>query len=585
MKKNNILNLKSKYQEIIDYNAKIRSRISYLRLILFALIVVFVSLYFSNYDYTLYLAILSLVLFIVAFIFHHKYHNICEFYTYKLTILDEYLKRFDDRFKNSSDSGIDLKGNNYFETDLDLFGKSSVYSYICFAKTPYGRYFLKEALMGNIITKEDLLNRQEAIKELANDLDKTTSILSSSLKMSKVSSTKKKSNIDNACNLLEHRHQISIYKIVISIILSVALITSLVLFLLKITSIYPFIALIFINFILAKLIFPSINGLSKDMTTINDIFYGYNYIFDEITSHEYDSELLNDAKNEVNKLNSKSFKEFKLISSLVSMRNNIIFQVLFNGTLLFDGYLLLLFKKWQDKYENVFKDAIMACGKFEEYASLSTISIVKEDVIIPEISEEFEFENIKHPLISEGKCIPNDFKFEGTNIITGSNMSGKTTFMRSIGVNYLLFLSGASVNATSFKAPISKLFTSMKVVDDVNNNISTFYGEVLRIKAICEYIKEDKPMIVLVDEIFKGTNTLDRITGATSVVEKLKSSKAISIITTHDYELCDIKGVNNYYFLEHYNNNQIGFDYKIRCGVSNTRNAIYLLKIAGVIDE
>jgi DNA mismatch repair ATPase MutS len=238
---------------------------------------------------------------------------------------------------------------------------------------------------------------------------------------------------------------------------------------------------------------------------------------------------------------------------------------------------------WLQK--NYLREAFLSIGKIESLISISTISLVKEDSCLPVVSNKFEFKNIRHPLICESKCIPNSFEFSKRNIITGSNMSGKTTFMRSIGTNYILFLSGSNVCANSFEAPILKLFTSMKVVDDVNNNISTFYGEILRVKNIVEYIKDNKPMLVLVDEIFKGTNTHDRIIGAKSFIEKLNRDNIYSIITTHDPELCKVEDVKNYHFEEHYEDDKILFDYLIHDGIANTRNAIYLLKLAGIVDK
>ena len=204
---------------------------------------------------------------------------------------------------------------------------------------------------------------------------------------------------------------------------------------------------------------------------------------------------------------------------------------------------------------------------------------------MPTVSDKFMFENITHPLINEDSAIPNSFSFNGLNIITGSNMSGKTTFMRTIGLNYILFKAGGFVCANSFEAGLYKLFTSMKVVDDVSNGISTFYGEILRIKSIIDYIPNNKKMLVLIDEIFKGTNTLDRLVGAKEVALNLMKDNILAIITTHDFELCNIEGVLNYHFEEHYENDKILFDYKIKKGVSQTRNAIYLLKMAGIIKK
>ena len=577
--------LKDKFNQIIDDNNKIKSRLSYLRLSLFIIGLVFFILYFTNKDFTIYLAILSTILFIVTSVIHHKYLKIVENTNYKQTVLKQYQVRFNDSYRNSSDSGNDLKSDKYIESDLDLFGKASLFGYLSFAKTPYGRHFLANAIKGNIISESDLKARQEAIQELAQDLDQTVDILAQSIKFSQTESSKKTSNVDNAINMLEHETKINCYKFIISALLTILFIASIILVVLKKVNSYLPLIIIFVNYFTSKLIFTDITKVSKDLNVVNNMFYGYDYLIDSISRKTFKSNLLNDYQAKINKLNSKSIKSFNVIANLVSTRNNIIFQVLFNGTFLIDGYLLFAYKKWQNKYQNDFKDAILSIGHFEELLSLATIQIVKKDTCIPTISNSFEFSDIKHPLITEEKCIENSFKFEGTNIITGSNMSGKTTFMRAIGVNYLLFLAGASVNAKEFSAPISKLFTSMKVVDDVNNNISTFYGEILRVKAICENMKEDQNMIVLVDEIFKGTNTLDRITGATEVVNKLIKSNVYAIITTHDYELCDINGVNNYYFLEHYEDDKIMFDYKIRKGISNTRNAIYLLKMAGVIDK
>lgn len=586
MKRDNIVLLENKYTAIKEKNEKIKTKISYFRLLIFALFVIFLALSFMDMLWSIAPTVVCLGGFICLSVYHHRFFVISDNASFKLTVLKQYKSRFDDSFKKNSDNGLDLKSDAYFESDLDVFGKSSLFSYLCFAKTPYGRYFLAQSLKGNIIDSLELKKRQTAIHELANDFENTIDIEANGAKFQKASTTKKISKMENAFNLLSNDVPFNYYKLIINVILIAALIVSIVFAALKKISIYSPLIVLVVNFVLCKMIYNEINPIYTSIITINDAFYGYNYLLDSISNKEFKSDLLNQYKNQIVKLNSKSIKSFKRISGLISSRNNLIFQVLFNGTVLFDGLLVALYKNWQKKYENDFKDALIAVGNIEELISLATIEIVKETATLPVVSDkEFTFEDIKHPLITEEKCIGNSFEFEGTNIISGSNMSGKTTFMRSIGVNYLLFLSGAYVSASTFKAPICRLFTSMKVVDDVNNNISTFYGEILRVKDICQYINEEKPMIVLVDEIFKGTNTKDRITGATAFVKKLLNSKAYTIITTHDHELCDIKGVNNYYFLEHYKNDEIAFDYKIRHGISTTRNAIYLLKMAGVIDK
>ena len=218
------------------------------------------------------------------------------------------------------------------------------------------------------------------------------------------------------------------------------------------------------------------------------------------------------------------------------------------------------------------------------------MGVVKNHKCIPVSSNDvvIEFEHLYHPLMKESKCVPNCFQTcNGVNIITGSNMGGKSTFLRTIGINLILMNAGGFVNADSFKSNYYKIFTSMRVSDDALRGISTFYGELLRIKDAMDYSNENKPMVVLVDEIFKGTNYNDRIYGSEEVIKKLNQKNVILFITTHDFELCDVKvnNIYNYHFKEYYEKDKIKFDYIIRNGKCNSTNARYLMEQIGIIKK
>ena len=165
-------------------------------------------------------------------------------------------------------------------------------------------------------------------------------------------------------------------------------------------------------------------------------------------------------------------------------------------------------------------------------------------------------------------------------------MSGKTTFLRTLAINLALLYMGAPVCAKEFKASYMKIFTSMRVTDDVAHGISTFYAEILRIKTMSEYKKINQPMLCLIDEIFKGTNSADRIVGAKGVITGLSAPNTMVIVSTHDFELCalakeDGSQVTNYHFEEYYQDDQLKFDYKIKDGRCTTTNARAILKMAG----
>jgi DNA mismatch repair ATPase MutS len=194
-----------------------------------------------------------------------------------------------------------------------------------------------------------------------------------------------------------------------------------------------------------------------------------------------------------------------------------------------------------------------------------------------------------------GKYVSNDAVIDNKlTIITGSNMSGKTTYMRTIAINMVLAYVGAGVCAKSFSVPKMKLFTSMRIRDDVSGGISTFYAEILRIKEMSEYIlsaksdEEAVPALCLIDEIFKGTNSADRIVGASEALKKLSGGDSLVIVTTHDFELCDLTTqdgtpASNYHFEEYYLNGELKFDYKLKNGKCTTRNAMALLVMAGLV--
>ena len=193
-----------------------------------------------------------------------------------------------------------------------------------------------------------------------------------------------------------------------------------------------------------------------------------------------------------------------------------------------------------------------------------------------------------HPLIGD-RAVANTYELvtpKQITLITGSNMSGKSTFLRTVGINLLLTYIGAPACANEFSCPIMNIYTCMRTKDNLEESISSFYAEILRIKLIIDACKRGEEVFVLLDEIFKGTNSKDRHIGATVLIKQLISNGARGLVSTHDLELCDLeeemKEVENYNFREYYKDNKIQFDYKLRKGKSNTQNAVYLMRLAGI---
>jgi DNA mismatch repair ATPase MutS len=187
----------------------------------------------------------------------------------------------------------------------------------------------------------------------------------------------------------------------------------------------------------------------------------------------------------------------------------------------------------------------------------------------------------------------NDLTIDGkfkVVLITGSNMSGKSTLLRTAGINLVLAYAGAPVCAKSFGASIMKIYTCMRIKDNLEESISSFYAELLRIKRIISEADSGERVFFAMDEIFKGTNSQDRHIGAKVLINKLSHTNSIGLVSTHDLELCDLEQKNdkiaNYHFQEYYIDGSINFDYKLRIGPSTTRNALHLMRLAGIeVDE
>jgi DNA mismatch repair ATPase MutS len=242
------------------------------------------------------------------------------------------------------------------------------------------------------------------------------------------------------------------------------------------------------------------------------------------------------------------------------------------------------------KYSHIAESWFLALGEFESLLCFSNLPNVCGNTCLPDLTtgKIISAKEMGHPLIPNASRVNNDVSCNNNIfIVSGSNMSGKTTFLRTVGINLVLCRAGSFVCSKQMRFSAMEIMTSMRIVDDLNEGVSTFYAELKRIKAIIEFSKQTPDMIFLIDEIFKGTNSVDRLIGAKTVLSKLNEMGAIGIITTHDLDLCDIVSQyprqKNYSFSEYYHDDEIHFDYKIKPGKSTTTNAKYLMKMIGII--
>ncbi|HAP58127.1 MAG TPA: DNA mismatch repair protein MutS, partial [Cytophagales bacterium] len=289
---------------------------------------------------------------------------------------------------------------------------------------------------------------------------------------------------------------------------------------------------------------------------------------------------------------SKILGQLKVILDRFDSRANLVY-ILANIFFVLDLHGLWGAERWRSKYKAAVRQWFDVVGEWETLASLAGAHYRHPDWVIPEISEthfQLQTQKLGHPLIPSSKRVANDFTLEkrGTiAVVTGSNMAGKSTFLRTVGVNSVLAYSGASVCADSMTLSVMQLFTSMRTQDNLEESISSFFAELRRIRQLLERLgSHPEPVLFMLDEILKGTNSQDRHRGAAGLVKQLNQEIAMGLISTHDLELGELaeemEGVVNYSFNSKVEGEDIRFDYLLTDGLCQEFNAAALMSKMGI---
>lgn len=560
-----------------DYNKKVNI-ISSIRLIVFILMILSFFISSSNNIYV-YIGFVFLIFFLLLIFIHDKYYKLLDYYNKYIIILDEYKDRKSGKWREFSDKGNEY--NNYLFSDLNIVGDNSLFQYLSICNTIGGRDKLINKLSDNKCDNKELIKRQDVIKDLTKMID-----FDISFQVSMFDFRNKKINLEEGINVLNKK--VGNKKVDLFIGLLFSLLSLILLFFgyLKIISLNYFYGMFLFNFFVNYMYSYIYNKEFNDISIVSLLYGKLSNTFDLIINNNYNSLELNKIYKDV-KDSYGMVKKIQFIDNLNNLKNNILASFIFNGLFCVNIIVMYLYSYYQTSNIYSLKKGICDIEELEAYISLAGVGIVNNNVCMPVMNDDvsISFSNMKHPLIDNNRCVGNDFKgTNGVNIITGSNMGGKTTFIRTIGINLILMYAGTFVCADSFSSSYFKIYTSISVGDDISKGISTFYNELLRIKEAIDNDKDNR--IILVDEIFKGTNYNDRIYGAKEVIKKFNDNRTILFVTTHDFELCDIKGknINNYYVKEFYEDDNIKFDYKIREGKCTSTNAMYLMKKLKIID-
>jgi len=565
--------------------SKLRKKLavsSTIRLVTFLFIVFGVYLFFGKLPMVFLILGIGISVFLYLLFRHsdlqHKYDlnkALVEINKTELNVLNRDYFSLDDgkEFKNPKHS---------YSYDIDLFGRGSFFQYCNRTATVEGKYELyKNLTENNIFSIEE---KQQSIKELS-DNPKWRQHFSALASLVKVQHSAKE--------IISWIHNYTlVFPKYFAFLPAIFSIISLLLIILVGVEIIPGQVLLiwfFIGLGISGTFFKKVNELSNDSCNVKDTFKQYHKLLNEIENISFKSSILRLKQQEIKSETEKAsliFKKYSKLLDALDQRNNLMIGAVGNGLFLRDLYQVHKIEKWINTYKNKVEAWFKVISFIDAQNSLANFAFNHPHYVFPKISKNRQMisaKNLGHPLLKENHRVDNDFTIEKQQffIITGANMAGKSTFLRTVSLSVVMANIGLPVCADSFEYRPTKLITSMRTSDSLADDESYFFSELKRLKFIVDKIESDDYFIIL-DEILKGTNSTDKASGSKKFVQKLVASKSTGIIATHDLSLCEIEKelteIKNYYFDAEIINNELNFDYQLKDGVCKNMNASFLLK-------
>jgi hypothetical protein len=561
---------------------------SIFRLAVFLVTIFGIYMTFSNWQAAVFIAVVGIVVF--GFLLS-KYTDLK---TKKVlnkalaSINDDEIKIASGDFHHRNEGLQYQDSKHFYSLDIDLFGRGSFFQFINRTTINEGTQKLADALKANNIN--DIVLRQKAINEL-NDKIKWRQHYTATSSLVTVETPAK-----NIISWLQN-HKSFLPKIMQWLPTGFALL-SLVIFVLTVLNLISNPAFIgywlFLGLGITGIYLKKINILASNTDKVRDTFRQYGLLLDLIENEPFSSELLLQKQQQIqsgNKKASNIFKEFSKSLDALDNRNNLIGAIFGNGYFLTDIKNSYKIEQWIKLHASKVADWFEVVSFFDAYNSLGNYVYNHPEYVFPEIVDNdavIKAKHLGHPLLKKEKRVDSDLTInnEGFFIVTGANMAGKSTFLRTVSLHIVMANVGLSVCAKLSEYSPVKLITSMRTSDSLTDDSSYFFSELTRLKYIVDAIQKE-PYFIVLDEILKGTNSTDKAIGSRKFVEKLVASNATGIIATHDLSLCEIEkeldDVKNYYFDAEIINDELHFDYTLKEGVCQNMNASFLLKKMNIV--
>lgn len=569
-------------------------RISMLRLALF--IAGIAGLYFFFNQTTLLIVCICLTflpLFVLVKI-HNRFFIRKEWLETQARIIQEELQALSGDYSSFEDGKEYVNPEHPYSFDLDIFGRRSLFQSINRTCTFFGKVRLAEWLQNHLHEKTSIEKRQEMVREISeHTLFREQFRVAGLVHHGQSPDAEKIQAWSQSPAQYLHAGWVKAFIWGVPIINSLLLITSLTGW----TS-FSWLGLSFGIFLVLSF------GIIKRATYIQETYgkqlkslNGYARLIALAKAEDWQSAGMQELMERLNLNGQSPIQALQQLSKeldRLDLRNNQFLYVLLEGSIFFQLQEIVRIERWKSLYGQHINEWLETVGKLDALCSLGTFAYNHPQYTYPELTEKpfcFLATQMGHPLMPASQCVKNDATIPSRPfflIITGANMAGKSTYLRTIGVNYLLACIGAPVCCERLKLHPNQLITSLRTSDSLSDNESYFFAELKRLKRIIDLLNQGQQLFIILDEILKGTNSMDKQKGSFDLIRQFMQLKANGIIATHDLLLGSLikqfpEEIRNYCFEADIKENELTFSYKLREGVAQNMNACFLMKKMGII--
>jgi len=588
-------NFAAKYRDQAEKERKVLLLISVFRLVVFVGGIVLSCLAFTLSKYYGFVAlILTLVIFIYLLMLYSR-HLAKQQYLLNLELINQNeIKAGEGDFSIFPDGSSFIAKGHDFSYDTDIFGPGSLFQFLNRTCTGYGSEVLACWLSDPYELRTVLRERQQTVAEIGLKIIWRQSFLATG-----INRNLDRNNILGMTKWLalgQKNKSSAVRRICLLALPSLACIT----LLLTVAGLVHY--SIFVSIFLANLLIVFVN-LKNTQSVHEELTGRYNFLsslgslIELIESEQFESTLIEKMKEDIKGSRLSAVKALKELSGIIrafDSRLNIFVGFIFNGLFLWDLHCLRKLDGWKAAYGKKFPAWLDMLGQVDAFISLGNYAYNNPEFVYPLPSDDmtpFKARQLGHPLIDNSKRVCNDFVLPSKGmicIITGANMAGKSTFLRTVAVNMILAMVGAPVCAVEMKFLPTRLFTSMRTTDSLTSNESYFYAELKRLRQLQQMVLTGENILFILDEILKGTNSEDKSLGSRLFLNKIISLGGTGLIATHDTTLGRLEEeypeviINKCIEVE-IDGEIIHFDYKLRDGIASKKNAVLLMKQMGII--